>query len=151
MGNDSIENKALTLTKDYVESYKYSKWLEYYTDEKNPKTYSNGVQSALAAYGNITYGTASQIATDNKKKFKYSRQMFAEKSGFTFEKFQKATIAKFLRSEKPEWFDKVKQITGYADEIPEQPKGQGVAFKTEDKNGNVTEVRVVSFEQPKND
>jgi hypothetical protein len=151
MADDNFTNK-LAVTPEYVETYKYSKWVECYTNEKNPKTYSNGIQSVFAAYGGtMSYGAASNIAVDNMKKFRYLRQHLAEKAGFTFEKFQKATISKFLHSDKSDWYGPVKEVTGFDEILPEKTKGTGIAVKTENKDGTTTEVKIVAFEQPKPD
>lgn len=149
--NEETTTTALTITPEYRESYKYDKWLQYFTDRNNPKTYGNGVQSALLAYGaNITYQSANKIAIDNKKKFKYFRSVIAEKEGITFEKFMKTAWMHYLKSGKAEWFDKVANVTGFSDMLDDpQPKGIGASIKTENKDGTVTEVKIVSFEKPK--
>lgn len=144
-------NKSVAVTPEYIETYKFEKWVEYYTDDKNPKTYSNAIQSVFAAYGtNMTYGAASNIAVDNNKKFRYMRRAFAEKAGFTFDKFQKMTIAKFAKGNDPRWYDKVKEVTGFSDLIPEEnSKGTGISVKTENKDGTISEIKIISFDQPK--
>ncbi len=42
-------------------------WFRYYTDESNRVTFLNGVQSAMVAYGDITYDRANQNSVYNKK------------------------------------------------------------------------------------
>jgi hypothetical protein len=145
--NEPIKNPP-ALTIEYVETYKFNKWVEYFTDDKNPKTFGNATQSAIAAYPNQTYATAAQSGHSNIRKYKYLSTMIGEKLGLTLDKMLKIGANKMMKSDNPRWWENMMLTLGYTEE---QIKQQGIAVKTENKDGTTTEIKIVNFEAPKTD
>ena len=147
MADDNSTNK-LALTTEYVETYKFNKWVEYFTDINNPKTFGNATQSTIAAYPNMSYGSAAVIGSDNFKKVKYlGRAMFEsmkDEKGrpMGFKSILTLLYNKMQKSDNPGWFDRFNMAVKYVDEPVKQ---QGVAIKTEDKDGNITEVKMIQY------
>ena len=144
----------LELTEDYIETYRFNKWVECFTDASNPKTFGNATQSTLAVYNTTNYSSAAKIGSDNYKKVKYlGRAMFEnmkDEKGrpMSFKNVLTTVFNKMQKSDNPGWFDRFNMMVNYVDEPVKQT---GIAVKTENKDGTVSEIKIISFERPKDE
>lgn len=112
------DQKGLALTKEYVETIRFTIWLRKFTDPKS-KTFGNSTQSAIEAYNYDPinqYKLATVTGVRNRKK---AIEMgiiegLLEKMGFGFGDLLKIGMKKVLEGDYQDW-EKMMKLIGYFD------------------------------------
>ena len=120
MDNNKIvkQEKGLALTKEYVETVKFTIWLKKFTDTKS-KTFGNSTQSAIEAYNYdpvSQYKLATVTGVRNRKKAKEMGivEALLEKMGFGFGDLLRIGMKKVLEGNYQDW-ERMMKLIGYFD------------------------------------
>lgn len=125
------KGKELTLTKEYVETVKYRRWLTFFFDDKNKETFGNAAQAALKAYNldPVTqYQVACNLGSRNKKKAEIMCQDFLSKMGYSFAQLLEIGIKNVKKGDYNDWrqFMQDMGILDFKEPIPDKQKGPTV-------------------------
>lgn len=110
------EKEIAEVKKNYKLTPKFNKWCELYFSKENKETYLNATQSAIQAYSldpKEQYGVARSMGSQNLAKLDNVASQIAESKGYTFDKFVDVAWVKMLKSESPEWWDRVGDMVGF--------------------------------------
>lgn len=110
-------------TKELIDKYnvtpKFARWAAYFADKEDKLgkgTFGNQTQSAMLAYSldpEKQYFSAATIGKENFKKLQSVAGAYAEKQGLTFGKMLDIPMSKMTKSNNPEWYYIVAQLTGF--------------------------------------
>jgi hypothetical protein len=111
------------IKKEYKLTPKFNKWVECFFDKSpDSKTYMNKTQSAIVAYNldSVTeYGIAGSMGYQNFKKLQNVASRIGDEKGWTFEKFMQVGWLNALKSDKPEWWDRMGDMLGFRSMKPQ--------------------------------
>lgn len=109
--------------KEYRETAKFNRWVQYFFDTKNKETYGNSTQSALKAYNTTNYKSASVIGHENLVKLRHLSSAIADQLGYGFADMIKIGLAKMMKGNYNDW-DRLMVRLGYFE--PEKKIGVAV-------------------------
>lgn len=123
VGKEPEETEEQKELREALEPYnrfpKLRRWVEFFTDKNNTKTYGNRTESVIqAGYDVKDRVSASQIGAQNFRKLKGLASIFAEDKQVTFEKLMETALARALTSENKAWWDDIMDLLGYKDLKP---------------------------------
>lgn len=120
---ENVEEKEIEAVKtQYKLTPKFNKWCELFFDKsKDSPTYLNKTKSAITAY-NLDpvkqYFVASKIGQQNYQKLSNVASEIAENKGYNFEKWLDVGWLNALRSQSPEWWDRMGDVLKFRDLKP---------------------------------
>lgn len=127
------ENEIKEVTKKYRLTPKFNKWHELYLNKRSKETYMNATKSAIAAYDldpETQYHVASQMGYKNLRKVEHLALRIAEDNDWSMEKFMQVGWLNALKSESPEWWDRMGDMVGYRSMKPQIQVTQNTQINT---------------------
>jgi hypothetical protein len=116
--SDEVEN----VKKSYKLTPKFNRWCELYLDKKNKDTYLNKTRSALQAYSldeTTEYAIAGSMGYQNFKKLQNVASQIADRKDYNLEKWLDVGWLQMLKSQSPEWWDRIGDMLGFRDLKPQ--------------------------------
>lgn len=121
--SEQIEATQIETTKKtFKGTPKFNEWCRLFLDKSNEETFGNKTQSALQAYNldpKSQYHVGGQIGYENFKKLETFASSYADSKGYTVGKLLDHAYLKFLKSDSPEWWDRLMDYFGYRSMKPQ--------------------------------
>jgi hypothetical protein len=120
---EQIENNQVEeVKKQYKLTPKFNKWCDLFFDKTNKQTYLNRTQSAIQAYSLdpiAQYNAARVIGSQNYAKLNNVASEIAENKGYTMDKWLDVGWLNALKSDSPEWWDRIGDTLGFRSMKPQ--------------------------------
>lgn len=110
------EKEIAEVKTQYRLTPKFNAWYNLYLDKSNKETYLNQTKAALEAYSldpKTQYQVAAQIGYKNMKKVEDLCLRIAEERGYTVDKWLDKSWLQMLKSDSPEWWDRIGDQLGF--------------------------------------